>query len=362
MEPIRNTHATLVDLLDRTLEKGLVINADLIISVAGIPLIGVNLRAALAGMETMIKYGIMQDWDERIRAWELEERKKQKPIMEEGDKALKIFGSYFYKKGIYTTWKPGYFYLTERRLFWQQDREILFEVSLEKIKGIKIRKLKYLTGKEREEVHLLLDNDEVVRIHTLETNLLKEAIEERAKDLGFSLEEKISIPEVLERTEEFLSEGEKLTHQGKMWHLMYLPAPGRTETEVWKPGHLYITNKRICWWYDFDGKILFDYPLGKIGEAKIEKMNFRSSSRNKGVLVITNWDKKKAYFSGKELEEWKKVITSIVSKKKEVLSGRETCPQCGREAPIKELLEKGCESCGWVSPKLKKKIAMRANQ
>jgi len=76
MEPIRNSHATLVDLLDRVLDKGLVINADLIISLAGVPLIGVNLRAALAGMETMLKYGVMKDWDERTRAWESEHRKK----------------------------------------------------------------------------------------------------------------------------------------------------------------------------------------------------------------------------------------------------------------------------------------------
>lgn len=74
MEPTRDSHATLVDLLDRILDKGLVLYADIIISVAGIPLIGVNLRAALAGMETMLKYGVMQEWDERIRAWEREKR------------------------------------------------------------------------------------------------------------------------------------------------------------------------------------------------------------------------------------------------------------------------------------------------
>jgi len=68
MEPTRDKHATLVDLLDRVLDKGLVINADIIITVADIPLLGVNLRAALAGMETMLKYGIMKDWDETIRA------------------------------------------------------------------------------------------------------------------------------------------------------------------------------------------------------------------------------------------------------------------------------------------------------
>ena len=77
MEPTRNHHATLVDLLDRVLDKGLIIHADLIISVAGIPLIGVNLRAALAGMETMIEYGVMKEWDERSRAWESERRKKE---------------------------------------------------------------------------------------------------------------------------------------------------------------------------------------------------------------------------------------------------------------------------------------------
>ena len=77
MEPNRNSHATLVDLLDRVLDKGLVIHADLIISVAGVPLIGVNLRAALAGMETMLKYGVMKEWDERTRIWESEHRKEK---------------------------------------------------------------------------------------------------------------------------------------------------------------------------------------------------------------------------------------------------------------------------------------------
>jgi hypothetical protein len=76
MQPTRDTHATLVDLLDRALEKGLVINADLIINVAGIPLIGVNLRAYLAGIETMLKYGIWQDWDEAQRAIATRERKR----------------------------------------------------------------------------------------------------------------------------------------------------------------------------------------------------------------------------------------------------------------------------------------------
>ncbi len=76
MQPTRDTHATLVDILDRVLEKGLVLNADLIINVAGIPLLGVNLRAYLAGIETMLKYGIWQDWDEAQRAIATKERQQ----------------------------------------------------------------------------------------------------------------------------------------------------------------------------------------------------------------------------------------------------------------------------------------------
>jgi len=78
MQPTRDAHATLVDLLDRVLEKGLVLNADLIINVAGIPLLGVNLRAYLAGIETMLKYGIWQDWDEAQRAIAVRERKQKR--------------------------------------------------------------------------------------------------------------------------------------------------------------------------------------------------------------------------------------------------------------------------------------------
>jgi hypothetical protein len=74
MEPNVDTQHTLADLLDRLLDKGLVIQADVIISVAGIPLIGINLRAALAGMETMLQYGVMQEWDEQVRSLETERR------------------------------------------------------------------------------------------------------------------------------------------------------------------------------------------------------------------------------------------------------------------------------------------------
>ena len=80
MDPTRDTHATLVDLLDRILDKGLILDADLIIHVAGIPLLGVKLKAALAGMETMLNYGIWQDWDEAQRAVATEEQRYKRTV------------------------------------------------------------------------------------------------------------------------------------------------------------------------------------------------------------------------------------------------------------------------------------------
>ncbi len=65
MKPEREN--TLVELLDRLLNKGLILNADVIISVAGVPLIGISLKAAIASIETMLEYGMMEAWDEKVR-------------------------------------------------------------------------------------------------------------------------------------------------------------------------------------------------------------------------------------------------------------------------------------------------------
>ncbi|MCL4424470.1 MAG: gas vesicle protein [Firmicutes bacterium] len=67
MKPTGTAQATLTDLLDRAFDKGLVLTADVIISVSGIPLLGLNIRAILAGMETLLEYGIMADWDKAQR-------------------------------------------------------------------------------------------------------------------------------------------------------------------------------------------------------------------------------------------------------------------------------------------------------
>lgn len=49
------------------MDRGVILHADLIISVAGVPLVGVSLKAAIAGIETMLEYGYLVQWEKEIR-------------------------------------------------------------------------------------------------------------------------------------------------------------------------------------------------------------------------------------------------------------------------------------------------------
>ena len=342
------------------------INADVIVSVAGIPLLGVNLRAALAGMETMLKYGVMQAWDEKTRAWEREHRKKTLPsLVEEEEIALKIYGSYYYSKGIYNAWKPGYFYLTNRRLILhrQDFDEITFQIPLEEIKALVMKEEEHFVKEKQKLVLYLLDQqDQVHRLSAVETNQLKDAIEQRIKDMGLYLEENPVLPELEdEQITGSLMEEERVIHRGKkVWYLA--PKEG-IQQETWRPGHLYLTNKRLFWWYDFDKRIVFDVPVNRIVSvnAEMRKTSGLTSKKGKVLDVAYRFNSAKtiASFSGEgQIDEWAEALNRIVSGK--ISEETETCPQCDKPAAAKELLEKGCQSCGWVSPRLKKKIAKSA--
>jgi predicted RNA-binding Zn-ribbon protein involved in translation (DUF1610 family) len=58
LQPTRESGSTLADVIDRVLDKGLVINADICVSVAGVELLGIKIRAALASFETAAHYGL----------------------------------------------------------------------------------------------------------------------------------------------------------------------------------------------------------------------------------------------------------------------------------------------------------------
>jgi L-cysteine desulfidase len=60
LQPTRERGAggSLADVIEVVLDKGLVINADITVSVAGVELLGIKIRAALASCATAARYGL----------------------------------------------------------------------------------------------------------------------------------------------------------------------------------------------------------------------------------------------------------------------------------------------------------------
>jgi hypothetical protein len=167
------------DILQKLLDKGLVLNADLIVSVAGVPLVGVNLKAAIAGMESMLEYGMMEAWDKRTREWYEKEyaKKVAVPLAMDEEIITKAFGSVWSNQGIVNTWKPGIWYLTNNRLFlWRKKPgEIIFEAPLDKIEELTVQKETHFKT-ERDELYVQFIGGEVGRIYASNIGGFKETI------------------------------------------------------------------------------------------------------------------------------------------------------------------------------------------
>jgi len=151
LQPTRDLHATLPDLLDALLTKGVYLDLDLIITVADIPLVGVNLRAAVAGIETMLEHGMMRGWDEQTRAWVRQSLARRVPLEADEEVVARMAGGHRQDDPA-TVWRPGTVYLTTRRLFvWRADpRELLWQTGLDDVKDVQVRTEATLGGEERE--------------------------------------------------------------------------------------------------------------------------------------------------------------------------------------------------------------------
>lgn len=291
MKPMREN--ALVDMLDKLLNKGLVLNADLIILVAGVPLIGVNLKAAIAGIETMLEYGMMEIWDQRTREWYAKECEKKGAVqLAEGEEiVLRTFGSYWDKRWVSPTWRPGFFYLTNKRLslFRKEPAEILLEVPLDKVEGLMINKERYYK-KEREELYIQFDCGEIARIHVSNVSELKDAIE---KSVGKQLEREIPIS----YGQYPLPEGEEIVWAEKLWYLF--PAMG-VLGETWKPGRLYFTNKRLLWVYRLDNQKMFEVPFDIITGVTIEFNEKKTAISGMEKALMIAYDGGSSLFGGDE--------------------------------------------------------------
>jgi uncharacterized membrane protein len=186
LQPSRD--GALVDLIDRILVKGVILHADLIISVSNVPLIGINLKAAIAGLTTMMDYGIMETWDEKIRKSVLAESEEEAPLAEDERILLKTLGSHYYHKSSRSgIWRSGYLYLTNKRLFLfrKKPAKVLFETTIDKIEMLSTDVEEHLSDGKQATIFLLkTDNEDngFEKLRTEEVNLLKSKLEERMRN------------------------------------------------------------------------------------------------------------------------------------------------------------------------------------
>jgi hypothetical protein len=68
---------TVIDLLDRILDKGIVINGDITISIVGVDLVSLKINLVIASLETAKRYGIKLPWEQ----WEKDHRQLENKQM-----------------------------------------------------------------------------------------------------------------------------------------------------------------------------------------------------------------------------------------------------------------------------------------
>jgi hypothetical protein len=72
---------TLLDILDRILDKGVVINGDITLSFASIDLLSLKINLVIASLETAKRYGIELPWEKWEREKkEIRERSERKEL------------------------------------------------------------------------------------------------------------------------------------------------------------------------------------------------------------------------------------------------------------------------------------------
>jgi hypothetical protein len=317
------------------------------VSVAGIPLIGVNLRAAIAGMETMLRYGLMRDWDERIRDWERKHVERREPALLANETTVsRMYGALWTARGIYRVWRPGHIYLTNRRLilFRAEPPETLLEIPLHNIRGYAVRREARFTGRERDLLYLTLRSGRSVCLYAEKHEDLLSAMATETRRMGVPLVEEAASPfAVLDGEAAALMAGETIKSESKMWH--EVPQMGILG-DTWRPGRLYLTESRLVWWCDTDRQVQLEVPVERLAGADIETMDLGGLIGERPVLSLRYRNSHRletVLLTGEGLQEWKQAIEALAE-------GTEACPRCGRLAPRERLLEQGCPSCDWTSP------------
>ncbi|SNR71610.1 gas vesicle protein [Actinomadura mexicana] len=269
LRPTRDPQVTLDDLLEVVLNKGAVLHLDLIIAVADIPLIGVNLRAAIAGMETMLEYGLLRQWDADTRAW-AERATAATPELEEGERVVvRSFGGHYDERGPSHTWRPGTLFLTDRRIlvYRREPPEALWEARVEDVAATRLQSERTVGGEERLRVRVELAGGGGALLSAANPEDFDESLRRLA-------------PHIRSREPRPLaSDGDAPECEGHVWY--HEP---RRDGAVWRGGRARLENGRLTWKAPTDARPAVVLDTGRIRDVRLESGSTPSTGLRRLVV------------------------------------------------------------------------------
>ncbi len=306
MEPVREAKATVTDLLDRILETGVILDLDMIIGIAGVPLIGVSLRAAIGAIETMIEYGFMQTWDESTRQYaERELRHKRLPFARDEATLAEMYGSHWAADGIRRVWRPGQLFLTNQRLilYRRMPPEILFEAPLGRIAGVATAESVRFDKRAVALLQVTLDDGQVASFYVENLDLLRAKLSEQLGAMGVAtaatatpwrqdFEAAASFPDA------------QILAKGIMWRQ-------DPDAAVWRPGTLFLTDKGLLWWSQNSRRIELRVAAADILNAAVEPRDKNAAPAPNSVLLVRwtdNGQSTTSHFTGPAVDDWRRAI------------------------------------------------------
>lgn len=295
MQPTRDPRATLPDLIEVLLNKGVHLNLDLIISVADIPLIGVNLRATIAGIETMLEYGMMRQWDSDTREWVQRAVRTHLPIADDEEILAKMAGGH-YQDNFYRTWRPGSAYLTSERLIIHRrdPAETLWQAHLNSIASVSALRESSIGGEERTRILVRLSDGSETILSALEPDRLISLVQ---AELDRADEPASSRPEVKATADRPLREG-------RMWFLEEL-----SSGSTWRGGQASLSSTELTWRSPMDGRARVRIPPEQLLDIRREERSNPTDERRVLILetadstITLAADDAGAWFAG--LDEWR---------------------------------------------------------
>jgi hypothetical protein len=291
----------MTDLLERVIDKGVMVRLDLVVGVAGIPLVGISLHAAVAAIETMLRHGMLNAWDAQTRAsGDAETGWRQRLALEPGEQVrLELYGSCRRVDGIWRVWRPGRLLLTDQRLLLVRPlpEEVLFTAQVDSITGLG-RVQHDTAGGRRDVLCLALEDGTLAALYTPEADVLEACLKERFQRLGRTVTE-LSASALGPREYAAVA-------AGQLWH-HWRPGDGR---EQWKSGWAVLTADELIWQADVGPDADLRVPLRQIRHLDVEERELARLGSCE-VLVVSYGTQRRpaeALFTGENVGDWPTAI------------------------------------------------------